>query len=175
MGTINASSRARMASALRRPFPETILRATGAVTAQRAVSVTHAEVATALTSFVGRISQHPPTFSAIKRDGVPLYKLARQGLDVETEARPVDIFSIEMDQVQLPEVGFTVHCSKGTYIRSLAHDLGVKLGCGAHLVGLTRLASGIFRLEDSVGLDELGRAFETGTSLFTRTERLPKK
>lgn len=136
--------------------------ATGAITAQRAVAVSRADIESALRSFLGKISQFPPAYSAIKRDGVPLYKLARKGVAVETESRQVEIFSIELNEVALPEVEFTVHCSKGTYIRSLAHDLGERLGCGAHLAGLVRLASGKFTLEDSVTLEELGAAFQRG-------------
>lgn len=134
--------------------------ATGTITSQCDVSVTPDQIRATLKSFLGKISQYPPAYSAIKRDGVALYKLARQGFAVETEAREVEFFSIELNEIALPEVEFTVHCSKGTYIRSLAHDLGEKLGCGGHLSALTRLASGKFTLQDSVTLDELGAAFE---------------
>ena len=136
--------------------------ATGATTSQRDVAVTRDEIQAALNTFLGKISQYPPAYSAIKRNGAPLYKLARQGVAVETDARDVEIFSIELNEVVLPELEFTVHCSKGTYIRSLAHDLGDKLGCGAHLSALTRLASGKFTLDESVALDELGAAFQRG-------------
>jgi len=136
--------------------------ATGTITSQRDVSVTPDQIQANLKTFLGKISQYPPAFSAIKRGGVPLYKLARQGVEVETEARNVEIFSIELNEIAPPEVEFTVHCSKGTYIRSLAHDLGEKLGCGAHLSALSRLASGKFTLADSVTLDELGEAFQRG-------------
>ncbi len=139
--------------------------ATGTVTSQRDLSVTPGEIERALVSFVGKISQHPPAYSAIKRDGVALYRLARRGVEVETEARQVEIFSLTRVDIKLPEVEFEVHCSKGTYIRSLAHDLGEKLGCGAHLAALTRLASGKFKLEDSLTLDQLSEAFERGDGL----------
>ncbi len=139
--------------------------ATGTVTSQRDLSVTPGEIERALVSFVGKISQHPPAYSAIKRDGVALYRLARRGVEVETEARQVEIFSLTRVDIKLPEVEFEVHCSKGTYIRSLAHDLGEKLGCGAHLAALTRLASGKFKLEDSLTLDQLREAFERGDGL----------
>jgi tRNA pseudouridine55 synthase len=138
--------------------------ATGAVTLQAPVAVTPEEIQAALVGFLGKISQRPPAYSAIKRDGISLYKLARQGVVVETDAREVEIFSIDVNEVGLPEVEFTVHCSKGTYIRSLAHDLGQKLGCGAHLCGLTRVASGNFKLEDAVTLEELGEAFSNHTA-----------
>jgi tRNA pseudouridine55 synthase len=142
---------------------------TGTILSQHQVSLTRDEIESALKSFVGKISQYPPAYSAIKRDGVALYKLARQGITVETEARDVEIFSIEfrppadsnpvVGSIQWTEIEFDVHCSKGTYIRSLAHDLGEKLGCGAHLSALTRLASGQFELKDSVTPEVLGEAF----------------
>ncbi len=136
--------------------------ATGKVVAQHDVSVTQEQILSALGSFVGKLSQMPPAFSAIKKDGVPLYKLARRGVEVETTPRQVEIYSIDLREASLPDVEFDVHCSKGTYIRSLAHDLGKKLGCGAHLTALTRVASGQFSLDDSVALDELCNAFANG-------------
>ena len=136
--------------------------ATGAVVAERAVGATREQIETALRDFVGKLSQMPPAYSAIKQQGVPLYKLARQGKSVETEPRAVEIFSIGLIDVALPELEFDVHCSKGTYIRSLAHDLGEKLGCGAHLTALTRTASGQFTLDEAHTLDEMRAAFEDG-------------
>ncbi len=127
--------------------------ATGTVVAERAVNTTHAQVIDALKSFVGKLSQMPPAYSAIKQAGVPLYKLARRGIAVETSPRPVEIYSIDLLDIALPDIEFAVHCSKGTYIRSLAHDLGVKLGCGAHLSALTRTAVGQFSLDDAATLD----------------------
>ncbi|MDE3090508.1 MAG: tRNA pseudouridine(55) synthase TruB, partial [Chloroflexota bacterium] len=138
--------------------------ATGAVVAQRAVTATREQIETALRGFIGKISQQPPAYSAIKQKGVPLYKLARQGKEVETAPRPVEIFSIDLRAVELPDVELDVHCSKGTYIRSLAHDLGEKLGCGAHLTALTRTASGHFTLDDAHTLDELSGAFDGGSA-----------
>lgn len=139
--------------------------ATGKVISERDVSVTPDEIERALAKFIGKISQYPPAFSAIKRDGVALYHLARRGVEVETTAREVEIFSLRLIDVKLPEVEFEVHCSKGTYIRSMAHDLGQALGCGAHLSALSRLASGKFKLEDSLTLDQLGAAFEHGDAV----------
>ncbi len=136
--------------------------ATGKVVSERDVSATREEIEHALGKFAGRISQYPPAFSAIKRDGVALYRLARRGVEVETEAREVEIFLLKLIDVNLPEAEFEVHCSKGTYIRSMAHDLGQALGCGAHLSALTRLASGKFKLENSLTLEQLGVAFEHG-------------
>ena len=136
--------------------------ATGTITAQRDVNVTREQVESALASFVGKQAQLPPAFSAIKKDGVPHYKLARQGKKVELAPRDVEIYSIQLIDLQLPDVEFDVHCSKGTYIRSLAHDLGEKLGCGANLIALTRTASGNFSIDDAHTLDELRDAFEGG-------------
>jgi tRNA pseudouridine55 synthase len=98
--------------------------ATGQVVATSAVSVTGPQIEIALQDFVGKLKQMPPAFSAIKKDGVPLYKLARRGIEVETEPREIEIYSIDLRETALPDLEFDVHCSKGTYIRSLAHDLG---------------------------------------------------
>ncbi len=136
--------------------------ATGTVVAERRVAVTREQIDAALRSFVGKLSQMPPAYSAIKQQGVPLYKLARQGKQIKAEPRAVQVFSIDLIDLELPEIEFDVHCSKGTYIRSLAHDLGEKLGCGAHLTALTRTASGQFSLNEAHTLDELRAAFEDG-------------
>jgi tRNA pseudouridine55 synthase len=101
-------------------------------------------------------------YSALKRDGVPLYELARQGITVERKPRSVAIHDIELLHWKPPLLAIRVTCSPGTYIRALARDLGQKLGCGAHLHSLTRLASGHFTLEEAVGLDELAEAFALG-------------
>jgi tRNA pseudouridine55 synthase len=129
--------------------------ANGRIVATNEVNVSAAAVGAALRSFVGKISQKPPAHSAIQRDGVRAYKLARQGIAVELEPREIEIYSIDLRDVSGEEVEFDVHCSKGTFIRSLAHDLGKELGTGAHLIGLTRLASGPFTLEDSMTLAEV--------------------
>lgn len=134
--------------------------AEGAIVAQRAVTATREQVERALASFVGKIAQMPPAYSAIKKDGVRLYDLARRGVEVERTPRPVEIFSIDLRAIALPDVEFDVHCSKGTYIRSLAHDLGEALGCGATLTALTRTASGQFALDDAITLDQLRDAFD---------------
>lgn len=133
--------------------------ATGTVVAETACSVTRTELDEAISHFVGRIKQQPPAYSAIKSKGVPLYKLARQGIEVETEPRDVEIYAIEMTEFTPPDLVADVHCSKGTYIRSLAHDLGARLNCGAHLTALTRTASGQFTLDTAVTLDQLRDAF----------------
>lgn len=108
-----------------------------------------------ITRFLGSISQTPPMYSAVKQGGVPLYKLARKGETVERVARNIFIESITIDSFQLPDVALTVRCSKGTYVRTLADDIGKELGCGAHLVQLRRTASGPFDLSGSVTMAEL--------------------
>ncbi len=136
--------------------------ATGQVIATRPVDVTPAQIITALHSFVGKIAQTPPAHSAIQRDGVRAYKLARQGVAVEMEPRAVEIYVIEVREGNGNQVTFDVACSKGTYIRSLAHDLGAKLDTGAHLSALTRLASGPFTIKQSLTLEELERVVTEG-------------
>lgn len=122
------------------------------------VPFTEYEIATALASFVGTIEQVPPAYSAIKVAGKPLYKVARAGQATSIEPRQVQVYAIELCDWRPPKLTATIHCGKGTYIRSIAHDLGQRLGCGAHLSGLVRLASGRFTLEDSVTLPELEHA-----------------
>lgn len=102
--------------------------------------------------FCGNIVQTPPMYSAIKKNGVPLYKLARQGLVIERQPRPAVIHSLSLEARDPAILGFSVSCSKGTYVRTLAADLGAALGCGAHLLSLRRTAFGPFGLEDSLPL-----------------------
>ncbi|MGA0368858.1 MAG: tRNA pseudouridine(55) synthase TruB [Kiritimatiellia bacterium] len=108
-----------------------------------------------LSRFRGDILQIPPMVSAIKKDGVPLYKMARKGEVIERPPRPVTIFSYEITGLRLPEIDVRVCCSKGTYIRMLAHDLGQTLGCGAHLSRLRRISSGQYRVADAISVEEL--------------------
>ena len=110
-----------------------------------------------LPAFTGPILQVPPMYSALKRDGKPLYEYARAGVELEREARSVVIHSIVWTEVQWPEATLEVSCSKGTYIRVLAEDLGAALGCGAHLVGLRRTEVGHLSLVQSISLDDLLR------------------
>lgn len=117
--------------------------------------VTEAMLHDAFTRFTGIISQIPPMFSAVKQGGVPLYKRARRGEVVERPPRSVSIYSLVLERLQLPYVTFTVQCSRGTYIRALANDLGESLGCGAHLSELRRLKSGIFGLNMAISLETL--------------------
>ena len=99
--------------------------------------------------FFGKIFQTPPMFSAIKKDGVRLYNLARQGKEIKIDKREVSIESFEITSINLPEISFNVSCSKGTYIRSLAHDFGKELNSGAHLSELRRIKIGDYSVKDS--------------------------
>jgi tRNA pseudouridine55 synthase len=110
-----------------------------------------------LPAFTGPILQVPPMYSALKRDGKPLYEYARAGVELERDARSVVIHAIAWTEVQWPEATLEVSCSKGTYIRVLAEDLGAALGCGAHLVGLRRSEVGHLSLAQSITLDDLLR------------------
>lgn len=112
--------------------------------------------------FTGTISQIPPMFSAIKQNGQPLYKLARQGQQVERAARQVEIHSLELLSFESPLVSFRVTCSRGSYIRTLADDIGASLGCGACLKELRRTASGPFLMQNAVTLDQLENASREG-------------
>ncbi|BCR04831.1 tRNA pseudouridine synthase B [Desulfuromonas versatilis] len=118
------------------------------------------DVERACASFRGEIRQVPPMYSALKKDGVPLYRLARQGIEIEREERPVTIHRLEILQVELPAVAIEVDCSKGTYIRTLVHDIGQALGCGAHLTELRRTRSGLFSIERALTLEQLAEGVE---------------
>jgi len=113
------------------------------------------QILAAMAEFKGDQYQTPPMYSAIKIDGVPLYKKARQGEDVEREPRFIRVMDFELTRWASPEIDFRVRSSKGTYVRTLAHDLGQKLGCGGHLKHLRRTASGDLRVEQATTLDEL--------------------
>ncbi len=112
------------------------------------------EIRDAVDSFVGRIEQRAPKYSAVKFNGRPLYKWARRGIDIEPPLRKVDIYNIQVEDIKFPYVTFSVSCSKGTYIRSLCDDMGNRLGCGACLSGLRRTRSGRFTEEDAVSLED---------------------
>lgn len=130
---------------------------TGNIISETKVSVTNEQLECALKHFTGKIMQKPPMYSAIKKDGVRLYKLAREGKNVEVKAREIEIFSVglisPLDNENIFEID--VHASKGTYIRSLARDIGEYLGCGACLTELRRTYTGGFSIEDCVRLDVL--------------------
>jgi tRNA pseudouridine55 synthase len=116
------------------------------------------EIDAAFASFTGEFEQIPPMVSAIKKEGVPLYKLARKGQTVEREPRPVRVTGYQVSRIELPEIDFTVNCSKGFYVRTYANDIGEKLGCGAHLSALRRTRSGKFTLERAVSVADLKTA-----------------
>ncbi|WP_345813747.1 tRNA pseudouridine(55) synthase TruB [Paraburkholderia sp. PREW-6R] len=126
----------------------------------REVTCDDAAIQAALGRFIGEIVQVPPMYSALKRDGRPLYEYARAGQTVEREGRQVTILALEMLACALPDVTFRVTCSKGTYVRTLAEDIGETLGCGAHLVALRRTGVGALTLDHSVTLDALSDASE---------------
>ncbi len=144
--------------------------ALGEVVSESAALPDQAAVEAALAHFRGEQQQVPPIYSAIKRNGHKAYDLARRGEEVVMEPRAVHLYTVEMTAWQPPLCVLEVHCSAGTYIRSLAHDLGQALGCGAHLAGLRRTASGALRVEDAVTLATLEAAFAAGEwAQFVRT------
>lgn len=137
--------------------------AEGSVVRETPVTLTEAEIAAALPAFLGEQMQVPPAYSAIKRGGQPVYKLARAGEQVELEPRPVVIYALRVVSWAAPDLVLDVECGKGTYIRSLAYDLGERLGPGAHLAALVRTRSGPFTLKQCVTLQGLERALADGT------------
>jgi tRNA pseudouridine55 synthase len=106
-------------------------------------------------SFSGRIWQTPPMFSAVKIKGKPLYRMARKGIEIEREEREVHLYDLQIQKIDLPMIDFRVSCSKGTYIRALARDIGKRIGCGAHLVSLRRTRSGPFTLEQAIPMEKV--------------------
>ena len=126
------------------------------------VNVTEDQCESALKNFIGEIEQTPPPYSAIKLQGRRAYDMARRGEEVEIAPRKITVHHLEMLEWAPPEVVVDVHCSSGTYVRSLANDLGNILGCGAYLIGLRRTKSGRFSLRDAVPLRKLQEAFRAG-------------
>ena len=126
------------------------------------VNVTEQQFEDVLKTFVGEIEQTPPPYSAVKVQGRKAYEMARKGEEVELEPRKITVHHLEVLEWAPPEVVIDVHCSSGTYVRSLANDLGEKLGCGAYLVGLRRTKSGRFSFRDAVPLRKLQEAFHSG-------------
>jgi len=126
------------------------------------VNVTEAQFETVLKTFIGEIEQTPPPYSAVKVQGRKAYEMARQGEEVELTPRKITVHHLEVLEWAPPEVVIDVHCSSGTYVRSLANDLGTTLGCGAYLVGLRRTKSGRFSLRDATPLRKLQEAFHAG-------------
>lgn len=128
---------------------------TGTVLTRGEVTCSEEQVKTGILSFLGAYDQIPPMYSALKVQGKKLYELARAGVEVERAARRVTIHEIRIEKVELPEVTFTVSCSKGTYIRTLCHDVGARLGCGGCMKSLTRIRVGSFAIENSLKLAEI--------------------
>jgi len=135
---------------------------TGQVVEERPVEADRADLEGALAAFRGEITQIPPMYSALKRDGKKLYELARAGKEVERKARPVKILDICVEETALPRVTMTVSCTKGTYIRTLCYDIGRKLGCGGCMESLLRTRVGQFELKDSLTLSEIERQRDSG-------------
>ncbi len=119
------------------------------------ISVDREQIEAVLKSFSGKTLQEPPMFSALKHRGKPLYKLARKGIEIERKPREINISLIELLDFHLPYVTFRARCSKGTYIRTLCHNMGKKLGTGAHLYELERTAIGDFHIADSISPEKL--------------------
>ncbi|MFL6649465.1 MAG: tRNA pseudouridine(55) synthase TruB [Sulfurifustaceae bacterium] len=145
----------RYHAVLRLGVTTSTLDAEGEVTAMRPVHVGRAELEQALQEFCGEIDQVPPMYSALKRDGRPLYELARRGVEVDRTPRRVVIRELDLLSFDGERAEIEVACSKGTYVRSLAHDLGERLGCGAHVAELRRLAVGDLTVDEAITLDEL--------------------
>ncbi|MBR6374182.1 MAG: tRNA pseudouridine(55) synthase TruB [Victivallales bacterium] len=130
--------------------------ATGNVVAEHSIEGIDGEaVRKSAQSLIGELMQVPPMVSAIKRNGRKLYELARKGITVEREPRKISIFSIEIERISLPEVDFIVHCSKGTYVRTLCADWGRALGCGANMTALRRLRSGEHSVENAYTIETI--------------------
>ncbi len=140
--------------------------------------VTRPQIEDAFEAFEGRTEQIPPMVSALKRDGTPLYVLARRGEVVERAPRPITISEMKILSVEMPEVEFEMTCSRGTYVRTVAADIGERLGCGAHLGKLVRIAVGPFQVDDATTLDELAGALAdtegTGYSMYDALSFMPE-
>ena len=117
--------------------------------------LTEAELRAAMAGFLGDQYQMPPMYSAIKIDGVPLYKNARKGVEIEREPRFIRVMNFELTRFDLPRFDFKLRCTKGTYVRTIAHDLGQKLGCGAHLAALRRTQTDKFDISGALTLDQI--------------------
>lgn len=122
-------------------------------------AITNEDIYACAKHFVGEISQMPPVFSAIKKDGVALYELARRGEEVDLKPRKITIKEFEITEIAMPVVHFRVVCSTGTYIRSLAHDFGASLGCGGYLSSLRRTKIGYFDVGDAITIEEFTNSF----------------
>ncbi len=134
----------------------------GQVLEQLPVESSEETVKKTIDSFVGEYAQIPPMYSALKINGKKLYELAREGKIVERKARSVQIYSIDILEMNLPRVRISVHCSKGTYIRTLCHDIGQRLGCGGCMESLLRTKAGVFTLENALKLSEIAELADIG-------------
>ena len=141
------------------------LDASGEILTEQPVNVTKEQIEDVIKGFIGEIFQIPPMFSAIKKDGKKLYELAREGITIEREKRKVTIFDIKICELDMQNYAITIEvfCSKGTYIRTLCEDIGMKLGCGAYMNTLVRIKSANFTLEESYTPEELLKMKENGT------------
>lgn len=153
----------------------------GSILKECEVSVSEEEVQAVINDFIGDYEQIPPMYSALKVNGKKLYELAREGKVVERKSRPVVIHDIQIEEIDLPRVTMLVHCSKGTYIRTLCHDIGQKLGCGACMESLVRTKVGVFDLQNSITLAKLeelvqepGKLKEHVISVETTFQKYPK-
>ncbi|MCA9520087.1 MAG: tRNA pseudouridine(55) synthase TruB, partial [Myxococcales bacterium] len=144
----------------------------GALVDTGPVEVSEAEVRSALDNFRGPIEQLPPMFSALKRDGKPLYEYARDGIVLERSTRAVEIFHLELVGWETPRAQLFVHCSKGTYVRTLVHDLGQRLGCGAVMSQLRRTSCGPFSVEGAIALDALCAGADPSAAFLTLEQAL---
>lgn len=135
---------------------------TGHILDRQSVLCTEQEAEDAIMSFVGDIMQVPPMYSALKVNGKKLYELARAGVEVERAARPVSIYDIEILEMTLPQIKIRIHCGKGTYIRSLCHDVGALLGCGCAMKSLVRTRVSQFDISDAHTLDEIEKIVASG-------------
>lgn len=129
---------------------------TGSIISQHDPStVTQESLASVISSMTGPQMQIPPMVSALKKNGKPLYELARQGITIEREARQITVHSFELISCDLPDASFRVHCTRGTYVRTLCADIGKKLGCGAVMTALRRVCCGTFNVSDAYGIDAI--------------------
>jgi len=139
---------------------------TGEVTVRKSwEGVTPELIQSVFQTFLGKIRQIPPMFSAVKMDGKPLYRWARRGVEIDRKEREVEIFKLHIDHLDLPLVHFRISCTKGTYVRTLGKDIGRKIGCGAHVFRLKRIRSGSFTLERAVSWERL-KGLCTAESLY---------
>jgi tRNA pseudouridine55 synthase len=127
----------------------------GVILKESEVNASEDEIIQAINSFVGEIKQVPPMYSALKVNGKKLYELARAGIEIERQARPILIYNIDVMSINIPYVKFRVKCSKGTYIRSLCYDIGEQLNCGGMMWNLQRTATGQFHIEDTINIEDL--------------------